>query len=645
MNTLYFVFILVFGFSFLFPSQASQTQEAFQLLRLDEDLSLEQKIIEYKGLVTLENKLEKPNTELILKLYEAMMDSMYDMGGYDQVTRTFNEIDFYSKINDQSVTASNYYLRLMCHTANAFLMLQKYDAAKNLLSSISDFRESHVINDANKAYSFNSAGQFFVRTGQYKDGLKMLRLAMVSYEKSTSLSDVDKRKKLSATLGYVGNTYYTIGDYKNAIKYFEASLDKIGSEAAMIDTFIYNHNIASAYLSLSQWDVAITKAKIAATNAKEMQSDMFLAYSNEIIARSMHGLGKSNQAINLIEQSISVYEQLNDSQKIVETLGFNAQFQISLGLWEKALQSIKQAHQTLGIDSSTEATLALYEASFLLHEHNKEYEDALFYHKAFASLQAADFETKLKQEAQRLMLDFELGLAEHKASKLAQENQMKSIIIDKNESENRFLWLVIGGSAAVLILLLYGFYRERSIKLEMEILAMTDALTACPNRRNIMLQAKNMLIAQASKTDSLAIALIDVDNFKFINDTYGHDIGDEVLKNLTSIITNNLRNIDVLGRYGGEEFIVLLPSANEKSISLIFERIQAALKQHVCSCEGDVLRLPITISMGADIVNKIPKNTNDKEVSLMLNSIVKNADNTLYEAKKKGKDQLQFVIS
>jgi two-component system cell cycle response regulator len=104
------------------------------------------------------------------------------------------------------------------------------------------------------------------------------------------------------------------------------------------------------------------------------------------------------------------------------------------------------------------------------------------------------------------------------------------------------------------------------------------------------------------------------------------------------IIKGALRESDVIGRYGGEEFILLLPNADEQEITRIFSRIQIALQNHVCEYNVEHIAMPLSISMGAVIAADIPDNVEEQENSLLLDKIIKQADEKAYEAKEGGKN-------
>jgi len=554
--------------------------------------------------------------------------------------KTFVPLENINKTNE----TIDSYLPLIRSVANAYLNLEEFDSAKVLLAEMQSYLSLYDITQVNKAYFFLAAGQLNIRTEEYKEGLIMLRQAMKDFEESESLNDINRSKRISTVLSYIGNTYYTLGDYKNAIKYYERGHDKADNLLSPTNMLIYNNNIASSQLALLNWDQALNSATVASQQAEAIDNYVYFASSNETAARAKHGLGKSAEAIEIIHKSIDTYKENNYTQKIIDALAYEAEFHISLGNWDEAKKDVMEAYLVLG-NSKNKATpsVILLKSSFLIEERNGNLDKASFYQKQLMKLEGENLEVKKDLNAQRLMLNFELELAEEKSLRLEQKNNLKSIIIERNQSEHRFLMTVISGAIVMLVLLVYVYMRERNLKLKMSHLAMTDYLTGCPNRRNAMHQAKVMLSEQVNKKYSMTIAILDVDNFKAVNDTYGHDVGDKVLQNLSSIMLGVLRETDVMGRYGGEEFIILLPNAGEKEITVIFSRMQQALKSHICEYNGENIILPITVSMGASVVSDVPEQLNENEQKMLLDTIIKKADNKTYEAKEEGKDQLRFV--
>jgi diguanylate cyclase (GGDEF)-like protein len=142
-----------------------------------------------------------------------------------------------------------------------------------------------------------------------------------------------------------------------------------------------------------------------------------------------------------------------------------------------------------------------------------------------------------------------------------------------------------------------------------------------------MIIARTIEISKISETP-FSIAMIDVDNFKKINDSFGHIVGDCVLKEIAKIIKRSLRKSVFVFRYGGEEFLVLLPSTDSKHAYRIMERTRKNIEKAEIKCDEKSIK--ITISIG--LITVYPAET------LNIKQIIQKADQNLYTAKRKGKN-------
>jgi len=171
-----------------------------------------------------------------------------------------------------------------------------------------------------------------------------------------------------------------------------------------------------------------------------------------------------------------------------------------------------------------------------------------------------------------------------------------------------------------------------NLKLEHE--ATHDPLTGAPNRRAILDKLSDELARARRGNLKLSIGLCDIDHFKHVNDTYGHQVGDDVLCNFVKTVQNTLRPYDLVGRYGGEEFLLVIPDL-PASVGLIeekiYERVRAKIADHkMITRAGDVR---ITISIG------IASRRGDDTAETM----IAKADAALYRAKENGRNQLAFA--
>lgn len=174
------------------------------------------------------------------------------------------------------------------------------------------------------------------------------------------------------------------------------------------------------------------------------------------------------------------------------------------------------------------------------------------------------------------------------------------------------------------------------IKYERKILEISnrDSLTNVYSRRYILDRAKE-IIEEYKRVDRIfSICIIDIDHFKGINDSYGHQTGDKVLKKFTKIIKQNLRPYDVLGRYGGEEFMVILNNADRNQGGLVIKRILETLRNKTFIIDGD--HIEFTFSAGIINCNEL-----DKE-KINLDKLIEIADKRMYQAKNSGRNKIIF---
>lgn len=165
---------------------------------------------------------------------------------------------------------------------------------------------------------------------------------------------------------------------------------------------------------------------------------------------------------------------------------------------------------------------------------------------------------------------------------------------------------------------------------EIKTLSIHDGLTGIYNHTYII-NKLNEEIERAKRYHSdLSVMLFDLDNFKDVNDTYGHLAGDFVLQRVAELFTKRLRTIDIVGRYGGEEFLVILPETDLERAYVVGERLRAGVEQEPFIYEDHPIKL--TVSGGIGLYQQ----------GHIANDLIKIADNNLYKAKREGKNRLDY---
>ncbi len=160
-------------------------------------------------------------------------------------------------------------------------------------------------------------------------------------------------------------------------------------------------------------------------------------------------------------------------------------------------------------------------------------------------------------------------------------------------------------------------------------MALTDSLTGLYNRRYLVAHAARLVERTRAAAKPLAVLLIDIDHFKSVNDNHGHAVGDEVLRQVAERMSVSIRNVDLLARFGGEEFVVLMPDTRIDLAQRVARRLHESIAN--TPFETSAGRLRVTISLG------VTEAMGSEET---VDSLLKRADDALYEAKHQGRNRL-----
>ncbi|MGH8316298.1 MAG: diguanylate cyclase, partial [Steroidobacterales bacterium] len=175
-------------------------------------------------------------------------------------------------------------------------------------------------------------------------------------------------------------------------------------------------------------------------------------------------------------------------------------------------------------------------------------------------------------------------------------------------------------------------YLERlrdNVQISIE-MAITDALTGLYNRRYMETHISSLIEQAASRGKPLTVLVLDIDYFKSINDAYGHDAGDEVLREFALRIRKSIRGIDLACRYGGEEFVVIMPDTGLGVATMVAERLRRRIASEPFSIQQADRTIEVTISVGIAALGRADDAA----------SVIKRADQALYRAKRDGRNRV-----
>jgi len=180
----------------------------------------------------------------------------------------------------------------------------------------------------------------------------------------------------------------------------------------------------------------------------------------------------------------------------------------------------------------------------------------------------------------------------------------------------------------------FAIIKRRQLEVQLQELAEFDSLTRLYNRNMFItflekeIHRSKRYKEGAGKKDP-ALVMFDIDHFKKVNDDYGHGIGDHVLKNLSVLVKENIRNADILSRFGGEEFMIIAPETNMEGARILAEKVRHIVEEHYFNVVDRV-----TVSIGVSAYKTVDT----------IDDFIKRAEMALYKAKRRGRNRVEISL-
>lgn len=483
-------------------------------------------------------------------------------------------------------------------------LTQALDAAKNT-------QDPHLLSICNRSVGvyyellvdFNNAVKYYI------EAIKYARLS-------------DNAADLAMVYNNLGNVLNSQGDYDDAADYFKQAAG-IHQELGNIDMAMNaTVGLGSTFLKAQEYEQALQIFEAVLANDEQIY-DFTYSEASVNLAHVYHALGERKRAIEMYNHVIEDYRAGSYPQALASAYLGLAKLYSSLERYNEALALYRDGIVQVKNKASVESEIELYENLALLELKLGNYENAA--------------KTQAEYIARRNAIQpvTQTGIIKKLETQLKTERELtqlqEALLQREREAKHSTFFLFTSIVISLLCLVLFLALRLRQQKLlrleqtnqSLLVASETDPLTQVGNRR--YLDKKLSMLSQTSI--ELAFLLLDIDHFKTLNDTYGHDMGDDVLVRLANILKALCRKEDVLARIGGEEFVILLPNTDE-SASLVFaERIREAVASNTFEVSKRV-----TVSIGVALGNT--KNANYDE-------LYKQADTAMYRAKTDGRNHVR----
>ncbi len=410
---------------------------------------------------------------------------------------------------------------------------------------------------------------------------------------------------VAASLGNLGNVYSERGDLAEALRFHQRGLEhaeRIGSTLLEISSLC---NLGGDYVDLGRYEEGIAVCRRSVALGEKLEDWEKVAVALTSMGSAYVKTGRQAEALDCHRRALELARRHTLQKAAAHALLSIGEILLLQGTLGEARERLVEGAAQAQAIGARRTAFQCAEALAAVCRQQGDYAAALGHYETFRRLEKEVFTEEAEERAQALVIQMEV--AHH-----------------RREAES----LVVLNTAL----------QEANAQLEeanarLEVLSITDGLTGLPNHRALVAALEAQIAHACRENTPCAVLFLDIDHFKKINDTYGHPIGDAVLRQFALRVRSCLREEDVLGRWGGEEFLILLPGTDARRAQRIGERVRAAVAARPL-LERDTASGSIAITCSIGTVSSPPHPP-------LRDTLVAAADTALYAAKCGGRNQVR----
>jgi len=520
---------------------------------------------------------------------QALARQALNMLGHNDLTRV-SPADFPGGVEGRRTLG-----RALLLEARASAQLESHDQAiPRFLKALECFVPAE--DDALIAATLNGLGSCYLVIGAYPEALQHLLHALNLYRE---LGDTTGE---SATLSNVGRLYLLLDDAPKALAHLEQALDLAQRTSDRRLEAEVHDNLCNALRMVGKNRTAGAHGLRSVEIYQELGFHPGEAEALSSVGDLYLEMGDYTQALNFLQLTAEVSQKLGRRQEVARALRRigtlhlrEGRIEMAFGYLERALEAAKEADAKREYAKCHAALTEVYKKL-------GDFQRALQHFEEYYKCERVLFD----EESDRRLKTIEIIHQVENTRKDSEIHQLRNVELQQEIEERK---------------------RAQSA---LERLATIDTLTGLANRRYFLETAERAFYQAQRYNRPLSVVMIDVDNFKHINDNFGHATGDQVLRAVARRMQSVLRRSDILGRYGGDEFVVLLPETGQEGARRMTERLRAAVAMAASTENLPELDVPVSLSIG--VASSVHLG------SVTLDNLLQYADKALYTSKQAGRD-------
>lgn len=511
-----------------------------------------------------------------------------------------------------------------------------FDRLGKLEQSMHSYDQALELARINNALSLSvlvllKQADLFVLGNRFEQSQKVLTEA---WQVAQATGDQGLQENVLNSLAIV---YYETQKYDQAERYYVELLNLKGEKIAPADLATTLFNLGHVYGAKKEFSNADQVFAKSLQISKDINSSEGVAYTLKAWGVSLYAQGRLKEGEEKLSLALGLFSELGDLRQQASTLRNLADVEVEKQQYSQAIDHYLQALPILANQGFNNALMRTYRGLATAYEKTSSYQLAYENHQNYTRLLHQHLEEKSQQVTQKLQVAFETQRYQADNQRLASENREQEIKLIHREQILQMQKIAIGLVVVIFALIVFMWRRSLKQAQRMEKLATIDELTKLHNRRSIMSFGGMELNRVKRFNRNFSLLLLDIDFFKRVNDTYGHVVGDQVLQVVAATLKNVSRNADRVGRYGGEEFMIVAPETNADQAMNLAERICSSIEAARFDSEPE-----LTVSISIGIASYLFESKSAELSRLELGDLIGQADKALYDAKNNGRNQARL---
>ncbi len=447
-----------------------------------------------------------------------------------------------------------------------------------------------------------------------------------AYQSSVAHNRLEQRMLAASALS---SLMRDMGDYKQALALNAEVIDWNTTQNAQLSVSVSRFLRGAILMETRSFTAAIDEFTKARELSVALKDEQGIAFSDLRLCEVQIEIGALSQARERCTNALRVFAAAHSMDVAKQARAGLAQIDLTQGHASAALATLNEILENEGADMQPRQVPALFKlrsrANSAVGNFRAAHADLEEYLKRYLAVD----EARRVRQAATLRARFE---TDRELERNAELKRHLKIAQDRQREQAHFTTMVASAGALIIALLTFHLISNWRHRRQLVLLANQDGLTALPNRRHTFELASAALQNASAAHVPLTAAIIDLDHFKSINDRCGHAGGDKVLKDFARVCRGSIRNSDILGRWGGEEFLLVMPGTTLDVALVILERVRSRALGIALPATGAGLRVALSAGLA----------TNEADVQ-SLDDLIARADAALYQAKEDGRNLVRVA--